>query len=226
MKKIVKNYFKIMFFSVFSVSAYATSIPNITNMVKLDTDEIIALETKGEIVFVSKNGRYVFEGRLTDVWQKKPLDSMEEIRYSSEHINLKRMGIPLGKMNSIVVGNGSNELIAFVDPLCGFCKEFINSAKMPPDTQLRLIVIPALGDESNDMAKKIYCTTEKDKALETMLSGTISSLPDNPQCNKEYYDLTLKIAQTIGIDKVPFLIAPDGRYRYGAPKDIWSWATP
>ena len=149
---------------------------------------------------------------------------MGEINYSINHINVDAMGLPLEKMNTISFGNGPKRIIAFVDPLCGHCNSFIKKAlKRKDEFTFKIIVVPALGDKSNVLAKSLFCASDKSQALELFLENKLHTLPQTGSCDTKFYDLTLFTAQSFGIKAVPFFIAPDGRFKAGVG-DIWNWA--
>lgn len=198
--------------------------PNIDAIASLPIEEIKAVETNGEIFFMSNNGRYVFRGQLTDTWHKRSLDTMQEIEYASNHIDLDLMGLPLDKLNTITIGGGSQRVVAFVDPKCSFCKTLIREALNKTDKYtFKLVVVPALGEDSNNMSKALFCSADKSPAIEKFLAGDLKSLPQKDTCDTKHYDLTLTVAQLIGIDHVPFILSPDGRYRSGTGEGFWKW---
>lgn len=198
--------------------------PNIDSITSLPIKEIKAVETNGEIFFMSENGRYVFRGQLTDTWHKRPLDTVQEIEYAASHIDLDLMGLPLDKLNTITIAGGPERIVAFIDPKCSFCKTLIKEAMNNTDKYtFKLVVVPALGDDSNDMSKSLFCSADKSNALKMFLTGDLKYLPQKNTCDTKHYDLTLTVAQLIGIDHVPFILSPDGRYRSGTGEGFWKW---
>nr|AEZ49674.1 hypothetical protein pMR0211_0062 [Providencia stuartii] len=91
------------------------------------------------------------------------------------------------------------------------------------DYTFKFIVIPALGAESNRLAKNLYCAKDKTHALDALMNNTLGSLPSKETCDPGQYDQTLLTAHFIGIEGVPFVVAPDGRVSKGRPKNLKSW---
>lgn len=204
-------------------------IPSTTKN-KLDSIETIpvsklqAVEKNGEIFFVSDNGRFVLQGKMVDAWSKKPLTSMADIKYATSHIDIDVMGLPLDKMNSITVPGGPKRIIMFVDPECSYCKDFLKDiGKYKEKYTFQIIVVPALGDKSNALAKSLFCAQDKSNAFDFLMGGKLGSMPQQPKCDTQYYDLTLTTAQLFGIKQIPFFVAPDGRFRPGAGPTFWQW---
>ncbi|MBX2808177.1 MAG: DsbC family protein [Cellvibrionaceae bacterium] len=199
-------------------------IPLVENIVTLPVDNIQAVESTGQLFFISDNGRYVFQGRLTDTWHKKTLDTIDEVAYAAKHIDLDLMGMDLDVMNTITIPGGPKRITVFVDPVCPFCKAFVKEAlTKTQDYTFKIIVVPAFGESSNRLAKSLFCAEDKSDALDHYLEETLDTMAQQASCNTENYDFTLMMAQLLGIKHVPFLIAPDGRYRAGAEDNFWAW---
>lgn len=217
----------IKFFILFLLSSQTNAektYPNLDAITSLTVNKLQAVETNGEILFVSDNGRFVIRGQLTDTWHKKSLDTMAEIKYASEHIDIDVMGLPLNQMNTITISGGPDMIIVFVDPQCSYCKSFIKQAKEKTDKfTFKIVVVPALGAKSNILSKSLFCSSEKNNALQMLLDGKLEDMPQKNNCNTKYYDLTLTVAQLFGIKQVPFFISPDGRYKSGAGSGFWEW---
>ncbi|MBX2807138.1 MAG: DsbC family protein [Cellvibrionaceae bacterium] len=209
-----------------SASLYAgpAGLPTIERIVTLPVNKIQAVDSGEQIFFISENGRYVFRGQLTDTWHKKTLDTIGEIDYAAKHIDLDVMGLPLDQMNTISIPGGPERVTVFVDPVCPFCKAFIEDAlTKTQDYNFKIIVVPAFGGDSNRMAKSLFCAKDKSQALTMYMQQTLDTMAQQPHCNTDNYDLTLMVAQLFGIQEIPFFITPDGRYKAGAEKGFWAW---
>ena len=199
-------------------------IPILDAISEIKMTSLKAIESNGSIFFMSPNGRFVIQGDLTDTWQKKKLETLKEIDYAAKHIDIERMGLPIDELNVIKVGKGKKEIVIFVDPQCDPCKKFFQEAKKHTDKYtFTFIVVPALGEESNKMATSMFCSKDKTNLAKHFLERTLLDLEQQENCDKKYYNLTLTIAQLIGIKHVPFFIAPAGLYRAGEGKDFWKW---
>ena len=198
--------------------------PPVDAMTSLPVAELKAIEADGEVFFMSANGRFVFRGQLTDAWHRQPLDSLAAIRHASTHIDLDAMGVPLDALNTLTVGEGPRRVVVFVDPRCGYCKRFMAAAQ--PQAQrytFKFVVVPALGDDSQRLARALFCASDKADAVALFQRNQLDRLPQPASCDARYYDLTLTVAQLSGVQAVPFFIAPDGRYRAGGGESIWQW---
>ncbi|HAU6494876.1 TPA: DsbC family protein, partial [Citrobacter freundii] len=178
----------------------------------------------GQIMFLSENGRFVISGQIYDLWSKKPLNTMSQMRDVAERIHFKSMGMDVDTLNTVSMGRGDKEVVVFVDPRCAVCHQLMGDAKsLVDDYTFKFIVIPALGAESNRLAKNLYCAKDKTHALDALMNNTLGSLPSKETCDPGQYDQTLLTAHFIGIEGVPFVVAPDGRVSKGRPKNLKSW---
>ena len=197
---------------------------NIEEMVKLPVKGLQAIQSKGQIMFVSDNGRFVFTGQVIDLWSKKELSTMKQMRDASETLNFKALGLDPKSLNAISIGTGKNEVVVFVDPYCAVCHKLMTESKsLLKDYTFRFIVVPALGDKSNVLSKQIFCAKDKNKTFEAFTTNAIQSLAQIPNCNTEGYDKTLIAAQILGVEGVPMVIAPNGRYAKGYPAKMAEW---
>ena len=196
----------------------------IKEIVTLPIKGIRAVESDGQIVFISDNGRFVITGQIYDVRGKKPLSSMSEMRDVADRLHLQDMGMDVDKLNTISFGHGPKDVVLFVDPRCGVCHKLIGEAKpLAEEYTFKIVVIPALGDESNQLAKALHCAKDKTNALDALLNNTLGTLPSKSPCDPAQYDQTLMTAHLIGIQGVPFVIAPDGRVSKGRPNNLKAW---
>lgn len=196
----------------------------IQEIVTLPIKGIRAVQSDGQIVYISDNGRFVISGQIYDLWSKKPLSSMSEMRDVSERLHLKEMGMDVNKLNTISLGHGPKDVVLFVDPRCSVCHKLIGEAKSLAEAYtFKIVVIPALGDESNRLAKALHCAKDKTNALDALLNNSLGTLPSKAPCDPAQYDQTLLTAHLIGIQGVPFVVAPDGRVSNGRPNNLKSW---
>lgn len=208
-------------------------LPKIRDFVEVPIKTLRAVETEdGKIFFLNETGRYVISGMLFDAWTKQKLDSVRGMRNNFTHIRLSEMGFKTSDFSAIAIGSGSKEVFVFADPLCRWCHELINEIRSDKAADLRknyrflIVAVPALGDESARLVKHLTCTKEKsdDKKLDAFVGRAIESIPsaETAACTAAYERLLIA-SHMLGIRSVPFVIAPDGRFTAGKPKDLAAW---
>lgn len=208
-----------------SYTAEEVSQVKIDNTITLPIDRLEAVESEGQIYFMSGNGRYVLRGELTDVWNKKVLTRFSDIKDSVSKIQMSNMGLNTEELNVISVGTGDKEVFSFVDPLCTYCHELMKDAKkIAGDTYtFHFIVIPAMGDKSNVLARKVLCMDDE-SAFDAMVNNKLKSVKEDKSCNKlEDYRKTLVLSTLIGVNGVPMTVAPNGEYKYGIIDSLSEW---
>jgi len=221
-----------------SAAAYAKTndIPPLDNafvtmteteqIVKLPFNGMNAVEHEGQIVFLSKNGRFAIFGQMVDLWNEKELTSLKDIEDSVSRISIENIGIE--SLNTITLGNGEQPVVIFVDPMCDFCMDLIGKLRdierqHPEQYTFHIVVVSALGEDSHQMAKALFCAKDKTHAVEHLLSKQLLDLAQDETCQSSGYDTTLIMADMLEIQGVPFLIAPDGRFHTGIPDDVAAW---
>lgn len=196
--------------------------------VQLHVGKLIAVEEAGQIHYMTENGRFVLTGRMIDIWEKKEITQIEQLKGVYDTLNLRKMGLEPEKLNTVTVGDGVKEVSVFVDPTCGPCHEVMNEAiklsKTEDQYRFNFIVVPALGDHSNLLAKGMFCSTEtNERKLDALLKNTIPALVQPEECDTKMYNVMLLGAQSIGVTGVPFLINHDGVAFRGKPSDLKAW---
>lgn len=206
------------------------NLTEVKDMVEVPDGPFHAVESEqGDILFVSASGRWVIGGIAFDIWNKKQLKSVSDMRQSFSHINLSAMGVNPDELGAITLGEGPKEVVLFVDPNCGWCHKLIeeiqNDQALTKDYRMKLLFIPALGKPSYDKIKAMYCAKEKDgKALlEAVKKGGELTLAQDEKCNTAMLDKRIMTAAAIGVQGVPFVIAHDGRFTRGKPANLKAW---
>lgn len=202
--------------------------PDLHNRVVIKTSDLTAVEKNGELIFITSDGRFAIKGEITEVWRKQQIKDIDHLKYLSERIDIDSLKLPYEKMNVIEFGEGEKIISLFVDPRCGVCKRLLTDAKNEKEYKFRVFIIPALGDESNELSKKAFCSKSKiDQPilLAKLISGDLNSLEQQPNCDTKFYDLGLMTAHILGIKSVPWIISPDGRTIAGYKDNLWNWIT-
>lgn len=212
--------------SVFSDSTAFPNVGKIDGMASLPISGLNAVETNGEVLFLSDNGRFAIRGTLYDVWAQQPLQTLEAVRQADNTLDLKRLGLDISDLRPLTLGTGKKIVVIFVDPRCPHCHTVLQQAqKLVDDYTFQLLPVPVLGPDSEQQVRLLGCASDRNAALSTLLSGRINGLSQIEDCNLEPPQRTLVTAQILGIQGVPFLIAPDGRISRGHPADLSVWLT-
>lgn len=207
-----------------------SGIPQITDLVPLPDAPYNAVQNKdGTVIFLSSTGRYLIAGKIIDVWSKKTLNTVSEMRYAFGRVNLEGIGIKTAELQPILLGTGNKRVRIFVDPQCSWCDKLLTEIRgdesLQKDYVFEILVIPALGEASARISKALYCAQDQtpEFLLNTLHTRTGAAVPQKPNCDTGTLDKRYIAAQMLGIQSVPFLIAPDGRTGTGKPQDLRAW---
>ncbi|WP_443743204.1 thioredoxin fold domain-containing protein [Sutterella sp.] len=212
-----------------------SEVPPIERVVAIDANVIRAIKNKeGRIMFLVDNGRFAFVGKMIDVWNRKELSTIEDIADAVSHIDLDRMGFKLDRVNHITVGSGAKQVVAFVDPQCGWCHKLMDEINDKPELMknytFNFVVVPVLGERSNTLSKRLFCakTTDQQAKYQALVSGAraIEKLDQKDDCDLEIFNQTRTVANAIGVQGVPFIISDDGRFERGKPRDLMAFLDP
>lgn len=200
-------------------------------MTELPISGLVGIETDGEVLFISENGRYAFQGRAHDLWYNEPLDSIAAINKSATTLAISEMGIDTRALNALTLGDAEAPMdqvhTVFIDPACDHCLSYVEEVVNlnPQGMSVSFVIIPAFGESSYPAAEHVACLEEDvDDAqlLDALLDESITSLPrrDADDCDMTNYRSTLVLAEQLQVDGVPFTATADGEVVRGIPTDI------
>jgi len=163
----------------------------------------IVVETNQEkmLFYVHKNLRYIIHGQILDREVKRNL-TLERIK---EFRQVDVSKLPLE--NAIVMGQGRRKIYIFTDPRCHFCSMLHEELKLTNDVQAYLFLFP-LNSTSYEIAKSIWCSPNRLKALEQAYQGMEIK---SSNCNTANIERNLEIGGRLLISSTPTLILQNGK---------------
>lgn len=210
--------------SVHSIEIDVSQNFSLDSVINLPINNLKVVEANGELLFMSENGRFVLRGELYDIWHKTRLSTANQVQNAATKIHFDQMGLDWSHYNTLNLGTGDQQVVIFVDPLCRICHKLIKDiSDIKDDYTFILVVVPALGDDSDVRARKVFCAKNPNMVFEAFMNQRLMSLSQKPSCDYKYYDETLILAQLLNIKAVPFIVASDGRYSQGRPPQFKSW---
>lgn len=212
-------------------SDLATLMQGMAGMRRLPVSGVQMVQSGEQVFFVSANGRYAFLGPGFDLWHGTRLTSLAEAERLLSRIDRTRLKLAPEDLGALDLGTGEAEVLVFIDPRCPSCAALLDHLQTLLETEaqayrFRLIPLPVLGQGSQQEALALNCLAETDRvqALAALLGHRTASLPPaTGRCGQESIQRVLVTAHLLGIERVPFLIAPDGRLHAGAPPDLRAW---
>jgi len=185
---------------------------------------LIAFELDGKFYVMSKNGRFLFDGTLRDIWNEgATLDSMADIKRYALRLDLEALGLDFSQLVMARFGDGNRTATIFVTPDCTLCAGAIQAVEsLPEQYRVRVVVIPGQG--TVDATRAIDCAETahgRRAAVAALYDGKRQTPAVAEGCDQPMAHLTntLMAARVMGIDRVPFIVAPDGRISRGLPRN-------
>ncbi len=205
-------------------------MPSVDAMATLPGTAFKAVQTDGQLMFMSENGRFVFtQATLYDTWNRRYLKSMAEVQNWSQRISMDRIGLDLDELGAIRYGSGEKKVTVWVDPNCPYCKMLL--AQMPSLKEkytFELLVVPFLGEKSASLVRRFACAMEKgtsdDELAQSLILADYSNLPaESWDCDTEHVEKLIITGRVMGVQGVPYIINYDGRFTGGLPRDLAAW---
>lgn len=236
MNKFISLSFATALIGISSVNAYANIESNpkqalsdkgkVTGIEKLPISALVLVETdQGKTYFVSKNGRFVFQGKLIDTWFRRGIDTVEKAK-ATHRVPLDKMGIKNDSLATLTLGNKNipRQATIFVDPFCSYCKVLLNRLMATPDKyHVDLVLAPILGKRSQERSQQLYCAKDKKMALADLVYQTSLAVDSVSKCDTKKLQGSITAMQLLGAEGTPFLVREDGLTFGGLPNNFDKW---
>jgi thiol:disulfide interchange protein DsbC len=189
----------------------------------------VKLSGRQELYLLSGNGRFVLRGPVFDLWQGRELGSVEEIREAASTLNLAGLGVVWSDLEPTILGEGQDEVVVFVDPLCPHCRTLVDQARALVEAEPRrwrfvLLAIPMLGNRSGEVVRNLHCAEDQSAARRALIEHRFGPpLPERANCDLGPAQRRWVLARLLGLEGVPFTVRPDGRTMSGAGADFAAW---
>ena len=163
----------------------------------------------GQVVYVSDDGKYLFQGGLLDIANRKDLGelAMAKVR--------KQVLATLPESDRIVfapAGTPKHTVVVLTDVECGYCRKFHSDIAQYNKLGIRVeyLAFPRSGLGSPDYQKMVavWCAPDRKKALTDAKNG----LPvAQGACASTPVDREYRAGQRMGLEGTPMLLTADGR---------------
>ena len=162
----------------------------------------------GQVVYVSDDGKYLFQGGLLDIPNRKDLadEAMAGVR--------KQVLATLPEADRIVYkpsGATKHTVIVLTDVECGYCRKFHQELADHNRLGIRVeyLAFPRQGLGSEDYRKmvSVWCAPDRNKALTDAKAGR--NVPVRT-CARTPVDMQYRAGQRMGLTGTPMILTPDG----------------
>jgi thiol:disulfide interchange protein DsbC len=194
----------------------------------LPIDKILFVEAEQGNYLITPDGRFVFEGKLKDVWHRKTINSLEAAR-AIERTPLANIGFkPEEQLATFTIGNPKvkRQGAIFVDPTSPITVTALQELmKDEKNINWTVILMPLVGgDKAMDRSRRLWCSKDAEGAKIDLINGTSESLSAMKQpCSEEPIVMAMMLADLFRISHLPHLIREDGLISEGYPNDFKAW---
>ncbi len=166
--------------------------------------------TGGQVMYVTKDARYIFDGDLYDMQLKKNIteDARSTIRLAA--IN------ELGEKNMLVYmpkGKVRHTITVFTDIYCPYCRKLHNEMDdyLNNGVKVRYIFVPFKGQKSMETSVSVWCADDRNKAMDLAKGGSEVEKKscDNPVSKHK------QLAAQLGIRGTPAILLESGELMPG-----------
>lgn len=185
------------------------------------------ISNDGELEYISSNGRYAFQGTLFDVWHFEEINTPEELLRSVNFLFFDNLEVDIEDLNTLSIHSKNPEaakVVAFVDPDSASSRQLVSLAKnLSDEYTFHFVIFPAFGESSIPAVLRAACAENYEHALNSLEVGALAEEPINKDCRPERLGNTLVAVEMMGIDGVPFIVAPNGRISRGLQDNFGQW---
>lgn len=172
--------------------------------VRFGGSEILYTDAKGDFIIV--NGALVDTLTRTDLTALR-IDKLNAIDFAK---------LPVKDAITIVQGKGTRRMAVFVDPNCGYCKQFERDLVQLKDVTIHTFLLPILGPDSTAKSKDVWCAADRaDSWRQWMLKGVLPAKAA-ARCDTGALERNLAFARQNRINATPATFFLDGARRPGA----------
>lgn len=200
----------------------------VKGMLELPISKFFFVEAQQGSYIISADGRFVFEGTLKDVWHRRTIRSIKDVKQTLR-TPVSNIGFsPEEQLATFQIGDANipRQGVAFVDPLSEITHEFLQHLYATRDNvNWTVVLLPMVGgNPSVDRALRLHCATDRDQAKLDLIFGTDLSFGEMKEgCNDEKIVKAMLLTDLFQIENLPHLIREDGLVSAGYPRNFEEW---
>jgi thiol:disulfide interchange protein DsbC len=186
----------------------AKEIPQaaVQEVTQSEAEGIYEVLVKGkEIVYVTKDGQYLFTGDMVEVASKRNVTQERRDAFSKIDFDT----LPLNKAIKIVKGAGTYKLAVFSDPDCPYCQRFEKELDKLTDATVYIFMFPLqMHPNAEEKTKRAWCSKDQGKAWHNMVLNGV--MPEaKPDCPNPVSDV-IALAEKLGVNGTPTVFMANG----------------
>lgn len=196
-------------------------LQGIKSMQQLPAEGFHVVESNdGRFMLVSTNGHYVIlNPKILDMWNQVEVKSVSDLK-ASDRIPLSRMGLSADKLGGVTLGDKSQakRTTVFLDPASPESSKVLPAVRELASKQRVDVVFFPAAENRTDTTRALVC--DPAAAMRFVERGQLPAPRSaSDGCGNEAMQRTRVTIQLLGIEVLPFTVAPNGATVIGTPKD-------
>jgi thiol:disulfide interchange protein DsbC len=178
----------------------------IDEVVKSDLPGFYEVVVSGQVVYVSADGKYLLQGNLYDVPLKKDLTAAR-VAVMREHAV---QNLPATKKLVFAPDHPKHTVTVFTDVDCPYCRQFHKQIAEynRQGIAVNYVLFPLdIHPGADKKAVAVWCAADRNSAYTAAMNGQD---PGTGTCSNNPVAETKALAQAIGINATPTILAEDG----------------
>ena len=162
----------------------------------------------GQVVYVSDDGKYLFQGELMDVAARKNLSDVALSKVRGEVLKT----LPLAdRIVFSPTGTPKHKVVVLTDVECGYCRKFHTDIAeyTKRGIEVEYLAFPRAGLASSDYRNmvSVWCAPDRRKALTDAKDGR--AVPART-CGRTPVDMQYRAGQRMGLTGTPMILNANG----------------
>ena len=191
-----------------AVSRFAPGLP-IAAVRDAPVAGLVEVQVGARVLYVSRDGRHVFEGTLTDIVQNRDLTEASRNDRRRQILAALPDGAKI-TFAPIAPAVPQHRVTVFTAVDCGFCRRFHDDidAYLVQGVAVDYVMIPLGGRDSpaDRTSRAVYCAPDRQAAF---THATAGRPVEAPSCTSSY-PLAVTTAAMLGISRTPTIVAANG----------------
>jgi len=164
----------------------------------------------GQVVYVSDDGKFLFQGGLLDVDKKKDMAEVALSRVRNEVLKTLPMS---DRIVYSPVGTPRHKVVVLTDVECGYCRKFHSEIAeyTKRGIEVEYLAFPRAGLGTPDYHKmvSVWCADDRKKALTDAKSD--KAVPART-CGRTPVDMQYNAGLRMGLEGTPMILTTDGQF--------------
>ena len=178
----------------------------IDRVVKSDLPGFHEVIVSGQVVYISDDGKYLLQGKLYDVPQKKDLTAQRIATLRAQALS----GLPESKQMVFAPEHPKHTVTVFTDVDCPFCRQFHKQITEynHQGIAVKYVLYPLdIHPGADKKAVAVWCAADRKAAYTAAMNGQD---PGAGTCANNPVAETKAFGMSLGIDATPTVLAEDG----------------